>query len=267
MLVLCGAAVAFTALAACSLGVDFDAYSKGGTDGGDIDAPTVEVDSGSDAPDPIPDAGFCANRDAYFVCDDFDGTFDAGWSELLFGDASIGTTDTFFVSPPRALLATRGKTTVPSETGIGAFLFKQVDPKLKNALVEADVRSCMPTAGFINHFAFYDDKSAVATGVAFNGAPKAFSFAALEGTFGTPFYALDPLPPHRFAHLRWTVRFDPAVGSLKLEVDGKVVIDAQNIATSLNTVSERALQVGVLSGQDNPECKVFIDNVTVTMTP
>lgn len=272
VVVLVGATCALAALAACSIGVDFDAYSMGGTDGG-ADEPTIEIDAAedSDAPEVVPDAGFCANRDAYILCDDFDGTFDAGWNAVRLADGGVGPIDSVSVSPPRALLATRPAIRrldagLPEITS-GGFLYKEVDPKLRNALVEADVRSCSPTDGFINHLAFYDTHSAVAMGIGFDGAPKAFTFANLGTSFVAPSFSIDPLPTHRFAHLRWTVQFDTAVGSVKLEVDGKVVIHIQNIATTRPSVSQRAFQVGVISSQDNPECKVYFDNVTLTMTP
>lgn len=246
--------------AACSIGVDFDAYSNGVVDAArasDVaQVPDSALTDAGDAKGPGFDAGFCPDANAVTLCDDFDGKRTAGWTNSAAeGGGMVGISDAAATSLPNSLLAS---SPIDAGTGAGGIFYKYVNANATSAVVEADVKACHPDSGLLSFLYFIEEAApTAAVGVAFDGAPKTFAFA---GSF--PHYVPTLLPTDRFVHVKWTIQFHPSDGSMNLEIDG-VNFTLEHVSTSVANAATRAFQAGAYSLNGAACSGVHIDNLMV----
>lgn len=251
------AAWAGCSFAACSLGVDFDQYTNG--NGAPDSGPAV--DSAPDTSSSDIDAGFCPDAAAVTLCDDFDGHHDAGWMTRNENGGSVTTSTTDFVSAPHSLLTMRPEVAPDAGISAGGSLFRYIAPSITTATIEADVKPCTPTSGFTNILAILDNFGFfVSFGVAFDGsAPKTYAFAS-NSDGQHPIIAGDLLATDRFSHVKWTIEFHRTAGRMRVEVDGKELVDLDDLPTGNDGVTQRAFQIGAY-GSTGSACTVNVDNV------
>lgn len=74
------------------------------------------------------------------------------------------------------------------------------------------------------------------------------------------------IPGGVVSHVREDAVFGPA-GSVKITVDGAVVLDAKNVAVNCMGVTSRRLEVGMYSYGPVPACATRYDNVVFDFDP
>jgi hypothetical protein len=274
--------------ASCALLPSMDGLS-GGTDAGTdaatpIDGPTTETsaDASSDRDAaPIQDADaatgpFCATHPGHTLCADFDdGAVAKGWTTTdLYGSGAVAL-DPDFVSPPSSFLSTVGANNNPNFESSGR-LSLDFPKTATGAHVEFDTKRCNATPGSGGVFAM-SDLLCVTSGSKYGGVLLVWNGQGMYGeiasnaTDGGVFAFNDlpltqPVPATATSHVREDAVFGPA-GSLKITVDGTVVVDAKNVAINCYGVATRRLEVGMYSYGPVPACASRFDNVLFDYDP
>jgi hypothetical protein len=247
-----------------------------GTDSGTSDgAAPSDGGGGPDAPAPDgganPDGsvnGFCASAGPHTLCDDFDTSVDAGWtnSEVSQGGV-VAVSTTEFLSPPGSLTAT-----LPARApNAAAWAFRLLNFPTTSTTVhfEGAVRGCAVGTGYAAFLSLQgwmgtSKVSGIDVGVRPTGASfETYVNVAHDGV--NTGYTLGPaLPTNRFTTIAIDVTLSStATGSLKVLLDGAVKVDTTAIITdSTKAISRRAFWAGgYVDG--TPACTAGIDNVIV----
>lgn len=266
--------VALSAMLAGCFFTDLSALSNGGVDDGagrDAGmAPEAAADTstGADAADAADaQAKFCATAGPHTLCDDFDTTADAGWTQFATYGGGTGAKDLVdFVSPPAAFALT---TPALAPDGGEAWLFPVLAVPLatKHVRVEAKVRACSGAGEYVflsvNSLTTTDDYGAIDVGIQRTAAGTETYLTVKHDAFSKTFSLGPALPSTRFTRLVLDTDIDKTNGSVKLSIDGTVVVDAKNVSTDQSGNLKRRAAWAGLYAYEAPACTARIDDVAI----
>lgn len=260
-----GAALA-TLLAGCFF-TDLSALTSGEPES-DARPEAAVADAGdgaADAPD-VP-TKFCATAGPHTLCDDFDTTTDAGWTRFASHGGGTGAKDLVdFVSPPAAFALTTPS--LPPDGG-EAWLFPILAVPLptRHVRVEAKVKACSAAGAYVflsvNSTTAADDYSAIDMGIQPTATGAETYLTVKHDTFSKTFSLGAALPSTRFSRIVLDTDIDKTSGSVKLSIDGTLVVDVKNLPTDHSgAVARRAAWAG-LYAYEAPACTARVDDVAI----
>ncbi len=243
---------------------DVDAASV--KDAGASDASDASDADASDAADAAP-VGFCAGAGIHTLCDDFDTSADAGWSSFEAFGGGTGAADLgVFASPPASYAAT-APTTSPDAGEAWMFPIRKVPITSTHVRLEAKVQAC--SAGNFVFLSINNNAAGNKYGaIDFGTRPIAGGFETfmlLKHDAYTKDYKLGAaLPSTRFVKV--VIETDiakAATGTLKLTMDGVVVVNDTNLPTDQSSaVTKRSVFAGVYAFETSA-CTARIDDVLI----
>ena len=222
----------------------------------------------TDAADDATDAGtVCANAGPHTLCDDFDTTTDAGWSQFsTFGGGSRARDLIYFVSPPASLgVATP---TVASDAGEAWYLpTRKLPIATTHVRIEAQIMACNATGEYtfltVNSVTAANAYGAIDVGIKQTQSGMETYLTVKHDALSKTYSLGTALPSTRFSHLVLETNIHKTAGSVKLSIDGTVVVDATNLSTDQSvTPSKRGAFAGVYSFA-SPACTVRLDDVVI----
>lgn len=222
----------------------------------------VAVDAGTSDAAP---KGFCEAAGPHTLCDDFDTTADPGWTSFeKFGGGSGARDLGVFASPPASYAV---QTPMVSPDGGEAWMFpvRVIPITTKHVHLEAKVQACATVGDYI--FLGINNTATTYGTIDFGTRPTASgaeTFMVIRHDGLTKDFKLGPaLPSTRFVSVVIDTDIDTTVGSVKLSIDGVVVVNATNLPTDQTTpVTKRTVFAGVYSYK-SPACSARIDDVII----
>ena len=255
------------ALAACF--ADLSGFTGGAVEG-DAAPEAVEAaaaDAAGDAVDAAEAApkSFCVSAGAHTLCDDFDTTADAGWTVFdTFGGGTGARDLAVFASPPAAYAVT---TPMVSPDGGEAWMFpvRRLPVAITHVHLEAKVQACATVGDYvllsINNRTATDAYGTIDFGVRPTADGSETFMVVKHDAFSKDFKLGPALPSTRFVRVAIDTDISKTSGSVKLSIDGAVVVDATNLPTDqAATVTKRSAFVGVYA-YESAACTARIDDV------
>lgn len=222
----------------------------------------IPVDAGTSDAAP---KGFCEAAGPHTLCDDFDTTADPGWTSFeTFGGGSGARDLGVFASPPASYAV---KTPMVSPDGGEAWMFpvRAIPIATKHVHLEAKVQACAIVGNYV--FLSINNNATTYGTIDFGTRPTANgaeTFMVIRHDGLSKDFKLGPaLPSTRFASVVIDTDIDKTSGSVKLSIDGAVVVDATNLPTDQAApVTRRSVFAG-LYAYGSPACSARIDDVIV----
>ncbi|MBX3188761.1 MAG: hypothetical protein KF819_17215 [Labilithrix sp.] len=266
------------ALGACSLLVSTSGLS-GGADPPDAGAPetsdAAEVIDATDLPDAAPDAvdasvRFC-ERKAHTFCADFD---DPSAPKLETVTTSGGnlSLDADAVSAPASSAYAVSSSSMRQRSARHYAALPSIPAKIR---IELDAKLCeLPASGFMEFLKLEVDNSFQAPSIGYGDAaltlaiegkvPIAASFGyRQDGTKFEADYNLPTLPLETWRHYVIVATLANTGGALRVEIDGAVALELNDVATLTAGAQSARLLFGTYTNGVSSTCTNKIDNVTV----